>query len=298
MSGLIKLYAVGLVASLAFTSVSLGAQVTETFGTNSDGRWDSLNNRTPPQDYGWSNTDNTGTAVRPPGPDGIPGNADDGVATGAGELGGVIHRPQIPDFPSTDEPTPTFYGFNVGAITPATEGFNISGVMRSDRRDGAVFLGYFTGADSFPNRGKDVKNFIGVLINDGGAEMYTQIYNRNRSREGAQFAPIPTDGTTLPFALAYDAPPAGTTGNGTLRASFGTNSATFNIPNTIVQDIDDLTHFGFFPQVRDAGPDASFSELYFDDLTFTSDNPIPEPASLGLLSLGAVMALRRRVRRA
>ncbi len=296
MSGLIKLRALGVVAGLSLASMSYGAQVTETFTTNSDGRWDSLNNRTAPQNYGFSNTDNTGTAVNPPGPDGIPGNADDGVATGAGEFGGILARPQIEDFPSTAQPTPSFYGFNVGAIDPATEGFNVSGVIRSNRKDGAVFLGYFTGADSAPNRGKDVKNFIGVLLNDGGFEIYSQIYNTNRSREGQQFAGIPVDGTTVPFSLIYSPPPAGT-GNGTLRVAFGANSGTQNIPNDIVLAVDDLTRFGVFSQASDASPNQAFSELFLDDLTFTSDNPIPEPASLGLLGIGAVMALRRRVRR-
>jgi hypothetical protein len=285
MSSFIKLSSLGLLASLGLASSAFALQVTETFDTNSDGRWTGLNNRTSPQNYGFSATDNTGAAVNPPG----------GTATGAGEFGGVIHRPQIPAAPSTDEPTPTFYGFNVGAIDPATEGFTVSGVIRSNRRDGAVFLGYFVGADSFPDRGKNASNFIGVLLNDGGAEIFTQIYNPTGSREGGQLAtPVPTDGTPIPFSLAYS--PTGGTGNGTLSFTAGAASGTTNIPNTIAQSIADLTHFGVFPQVRDAGPSTSFSELYLDDLTFVSDNPIPEPATLGLLGLGGLLAMRRRSR--
>jgi MYXO-CTERM domain-containing protein len=276
-----------LVAGLGFTQTSFGAQVTETFTGNTDLYWDSLNNRADPQNYGWSATDNTGITPNPPG----------GTATPAGELGGDIHRPPIPAPPSTDPPTPTYYGFNVGAIDPATEGFSVSGVMRSERRDGAVFFGYFAGAGSFPDAGKNAHNFIGVLLNDGGAEVFTQIYNPGGSREGGAVpTPVPTDGTVVPFSMTYQPPPAGT-GNGSLSFTVGSNSGTTNLPNTIVQSIDDLSHFGFFPQVRDAGPSTSFSRLFFDDLTFTSDNPIPEPASLGLLGVAA-LALRRVRRRA
>jgi hypothetical protein len=267
-----------MTAGFCFASVSLGQmQVTENFNTDSDGRWQAVGNRTAPQNYGFTNTDNSGSTVKPPGPDGIPGNADDGVATGAGEFGGIIARPVLAPFPS---PNATLYGFDVGAIDPFTEGFNVSGVIRSNRKDGAFFLGYFAGATSFPDENKNAKNFVGILVNDGGNEVFTQIYNPNGSREGGQVpTPVPVDGTVVPFGMAYNPPPAGT-GNGSLRVSVGNNTATTNIPNNIVESIADLTRFGVFPQVRDQ-PDnpnsVSFSEVYFDDLTFTSKNPISVP---------------------
>src|SRR5688572_16450161 len=99
--------------------------VTENFNTNTDTYWTHPNTRTAPQNYGWSNTDNTGTAVNPPG----------GTATGAGELGGTLQRSSGPA---------NFYGFNVGTIG-INEGFEASGVIRLMSRGGSsgFFLGYF-----------------------------------------------------------------------------------------------------------------------------------------------------------
>jgi hypothetical protein len=58
-------------------------QVTEHFDDDPASRgWAGENNQTAPQNYGFSATDDTGTAVNPPG----------GTATGSGEIGGDIAR--------------------------------------------------------------------------------------------------------------------------------------------------------------------------------------------------------------
>ncbi len=283
MSSLIRLSALGLVTAVSLTRITSGAmQVTETFTANTDLYWEGVSNRTAPNNYGWSATDMTGTAVNPPGPDGIPGNADDGVATGAGEFGGMLSR---------GGPVPSFYGFDVGSIDP-TEAFNVSGVIRSNAADGAFFLGYSTGADSFPDINGDLKNFIGVLVNDG-KDVFGFLYTRNRNRTGAELPTLDlTIGAPTPFGLAYT-PPSGGVGTSSLRVSVGNASATANFENGFAGITDPLTRFGIFP----ARNGTSTAEVYFDDVTFTSDNAIPEPASLGLLGLGGLLAMRR-VRRA
>jgi hypothetical protein len=290
MQRLMKWSWVVVAASCGFVSSALGAQVTETFTANTDTYWDKLDNRTSPQNYGWSNTDNTGTAVNPPGADGIPGNADDGVATGAGEFGGIISR---------NGPHPNFYGFNVGSINPATQGFTVSGVIRSNAGTGALFLGYSQGAASYADVNGDLANFIGILLNDGkdvfGFDYTHETSPGSRHRTGQELPTLDLPiGVAVPFGMQYT-PQVGAT-LGTLRVSVGANSATATFENGFPGITDALNHFGVFPQ-RNA---LTASEIYMDDLTFTSDNPIPpipEPASLGLLGLGAVMAMRRGVRR-
>src|SRR5687768_137675 len=104
--------AAAILAAVAGISVpAFGASlVTENFSNNTNTYWDHPNTTSPPQNYGWSNTDNTGTAVNPPG----------GTASGAGELGGTLQR---------SGGTPNFYGFNVGTLS-INESFEASGVIR------------------------------------------------------------------------------------------------------------------------------------------------------------------------
>ena len=250
-------------ASAAVAAMSAPAfgsfQVTERFNSNTDGYWTNIDTRVAPQNYGWSGTDNTGNTINPPG----------GTASGAGEFGGQIYRPHLPA-------TPTYYGFDIGTINPATEGFDVSGVIRSNRKDGAFFFGYFQGAFSVPDPNKNAHNFVGFLLNDG-TEVFTQVFNPGGSREGTQLpgVTVPFDGTPVPFSMVYQPPPAGT-GNGSLSVTVNGVSGTTNLPNTIVQSIGDLTHFGLFPQVKDPGA-LSYSEVYFDDLTFSSENALPVP---------------------
>src|SRR5215212_8063614 len=104
MAGRLKVAAFAA-AALAFGGVSFGGVVTENFSTNTDGYWEHLNNTTAPQNYAWSNTDNTGTS---------------GGGSGAGELGGTITRDASPA---------NFYAFNVGSLDPDTEAFSASGKM-------------------------------------------------------------------------------------------------------------------------------------------------------------------------
>src|SRR5204862_214170 len=52
--------------------------------------------------------------------------------------------------------------------------------------------------------------------------------------------------------------------------------------------------FGFFSN----STSSNIGQAFWDDITFSSANPIPEPASLGFLSLGGGLALIRRRRRA
>jgi hypothetical protein len=77
---------------------------------------------------------------------------------------------------------------------------------------------------------------------------------------------------------------------GTLRVSVGANSATSTFENGFPAITDPLTRFGIIPQRTGSG----ISDIYLDDLTFTSDNPIPEPTTVGLLGIAGSLALLRR----
>src|SRR5262245_14671959 len=86
--------------------ISFGA----TFNFTTDPVWDELNNRSAPQNYGFSNTDHTGAAVSPPG----------GIASGAGEIGGVIRRAGSPA---------NYYAYNLGTSLSINDAFSASGVI-------------------------------------------------------------------------------------------------------------------------------------------------------------------------
>src|SRR4051794_481082 len=97
-------------AAASFSLQAFGATpptTYESFTATTDTYWDFVGNRASGQNYGWSNTDTTGTAASPLG----------GSATGPGELGGVIAR----------SGTANYYGFNIGSVNPITDSFTASG---------------------------------------------------------------------------------------------------------------------------------------------------------------------------
>jgi hypothetical protein len=250
---------------LSFATNAFGAfPVTENFNNNTDlpgSGWESLNNRVG-QDYGWSNSNNAG-----------------GAATG--ELGGSVFR-------ST---TPNFYGFNVGTISP-NEAWSFSGKLRSNAAEGALYLGYFRGASSYsgpsPAPG-DANNFMGIFLNDG-REIYTRIWSKNSNSDPRRAAALDlTLGAVNTFSMTYD-PLGGPSGFGQMNLTINGNSFAHNLDNGWKGILDEFTHFGVFP-VNTASPSPSI--IYLDDVTFSSENAVPEPASLGLLGVGVVLAMRR-----
>src|SRR5262245_57471251 len=106
-----KLLATAIVVGLSTSAFGV-VQVNENFNSDPAARgWSGVNNTSGGQNYGFSNTDNTGTAVNPPS----------GTATAAGEMGGTLTRSSGPA---------NFYGLDLGgALNSDTTDFVVNGVI-------------------------------------------------------------------------------------------------------------------------------------------------------------------------
>jgi hypothetical protein len=96
----------------------------------------------------------------------------------------------------------------------------------------------------------------------------------------------PAGPQTLPFEMNWDT--NGTT-SATLTMNLNGNVGSVTVSGGDFNDIPTMTHWGMFGR-SGAVPDNA-NVLWIDDLTFTA---VPEPASLGLLAIGGLVALRRR----
>jgi len=239
-------------------------QISEDFTTDPTPRgWSGVNNTTPPQNYGYSTGDVTGTSVNPPG----------GTASGPGEIGGSITRRSSPA---------NFYGLDLGGALSTTTPFTVTGVLNLHRDGGSgLFFGYSNGVSSYGSGG-DPSNFLGVQFDDGESPIPVAFTpGQSRTRTLAIYSPLPND-TTLPFSFTYD-------GSGAMTVVIDNRTATLNISPG---DYNPWTHFGIMAVSADGGT----SQFWVDDLSVTAVTVIPEPASLGLLALGGLSGLRRRRR--
>jgi hypothetical protein len=264
-------YVLMIVIVSASPSLAAIAMVTENFNTNTDtngSRWEFLNNRVSPQNYGFSNTNVTGNTLNPP---------VSGTATGAGELGGTITRAASP---------PTFYGYNVGAVE-LTQDFEARGVIRYVTGSGGFNLGYFRGASSYGSSG-NAANFVGVFFDDA-RNSFTTIYDSSGNRDRQDTPYDLATNTTHAFRIEYRT-------NG-----FNPDTLRWTLDgNLFVQAVgvnppamQPFTHFGILPTSA-AGSSAT---VWLDDLTFTTN--IPEPGWCVALSTTGLLGLsgRRRTRR-
>ena len=238
--------------------------VTENFSNNTNGYWQHPNSTTAPQNYQWVNTDNTGTAVAPPV----------GTASGAGEMGGVFTRVNRPSLGGL----PNFYGFNIGTLS-ITEQFEASGVIRVTQAGGGsgINIGFFNGIDSFsaeeesfgdPEKADHHSNFMGINFDDG-LDAWVNIFDFDGSRDRSDIPQNLTVGQTIPFSMEWTPPPAGTSEKGVFTVSI--NNGPDHVQNyTGDLEFVDFTHFGVFSGIVAGGQ----STAYFDDLTFTSENPL------------------------
>ena len=254
MVGRLKMLAFAIVVGASATA--FGATVTENFDNNTDGTWEHLNNEVPPQNYGWRAADGTINA------------------SGSNALGGTISRTA----------TPTFYGFNIGEHDPRTEALHAEGTLYVQQRDGGSGwnFGFFSGASSFGTGGDARNAFIWGLSDGEDAQLF--VYSPTGGRDRSGFETIDLSGA-VPFTLDWD-PTAGSKGVLTGTINGVTHTAGFGGDHTG----EAFTHFGILGVSAAGG--ASIG--YLDNVTFTSKNPIPEPASLGLLAMGALATLRRR----
>jgi hypothetical protein len=215
---------------------------------SADPGWIGVNNFTGPQSFGWSNTDNTGTTVNPPG----------GIASGAGEMGGSIARDSVQ----------AYYAFNTGTIT-ANDALGATGVYRFVGGSGGINFGWFRAATSTGDGG-DTRNFIGFLLDDGVNLYVATSDNFSRNRDDARAA-VPTlqAGVTYPFSMTYD--PNGNGGNGSFTVAFGSNSYTRNMSPGEKANMLSLDRFGLFP----VSVPGSTVTAFFDDLSFTINSVVP-----------------------
>lgn len=239
---------------------AFAATAFENFDTNSDSRWEHLNNETAPQNYGWRAADN-------------PANQ-----SGSAALGGSFARVASPA---------NFYGFNIGAHNPSTEGLTASGEVYIQGRDGGAGynIGFFSGASSYGSGG-DGRNAMVIGLADGQhaqAFLYDPTGGRDRSGVETTLA----TGAAYSFSMTWTPPPSGASEKGFFTTTVNGVTQTVSFSGNPFESI---THFGVFTVSANGGTAMGF----IDNVTFTSKNPIPEPASMGLLGLVGLAALRRR----
>jgi hypothetical protein len=279
MAGHTKFAMFALVMGMSATAFGT-VTVTETFDTDPSSRgWSGVGNETAPNNYGYSPTDNTGSSVNP----------TIGTATGAGEIGGSINR----------GPNST-YGVDLGGpVDFATTDMDVQGVLRLDSRGSSttLSLGWGQGISTVIGDGTDNSGaFLGMRWDDGynGAGAM-QARGNNFGIEGADGPSLPdpnaADGPqTIPFDMNWVA------STRTLTMDLNGSKGTMVINEGDMGDLPALDHWQMFGR-SGATPDNA-NVLWLDDLRYTAvSTPAPEPASLGLLAIGAVAGLGRRRRR-
>jgi hypothetical protein len=233
-----------------------GITVLETFDTDPAARgWAGVDNLTPPQAYGFSTGDVTGTAVNPPG----------GMATGGGEMGGLFHRQHPTALGGMD----SFYGVALGGeLDISTDAFAVSGVMyvESHANASGVYFGYSRGVESYTDgfEAGDAKNFIGVQLDDMGEDVIGIVWSQGGGRDRDLAVPDIPAGMTVPFSMDYN--PNGNGGNGALAFNINGVAYTFNLPGGVKNDVQALTHFGIMP----VSADGESAVMWLDDLRYTA----------------------------
>jgi len=216
--------------------------------------WIENGSRTAPQNFGFSNTNNAG---------GSPG-----------EAGGTINRAPL-----------AYYHTDVGVIDPSTTPLTMSGLINLDGNNTNEYLGWHNVGLGAP-RGLG-GTLLGFRVDEGAIIGFP-------NTDVTDPRPFPPEFPTS-FEVTYD--PTGGSGDNVGGASirFVVNKTgepsfdqTFQISAAARDALPDLTHFGLVTLGESSGEGMDF----YDNLSYTS--AIPEPASLGLLGLGSLLAVRRR----
>jgi hypothetical protein len=266
LSGLKVLWVAFAFAILANSSAFGVPTVYENFTNDTDAYWDGSGNRSNPgaNDYGWSDSDNTGNVVTAPS----------GNVSAAGEAGGFMQRGNT-----------SYYGFDTGDINPETDTFHADGVYRYVSGSGNMFFGFFNAASHMT--GGDTRNFIGIQMDDGRAALYHGSTGVSQHREHNGPVDVASSGATIKWSIDWD-PVNGAD------MTIGSDSA--HVDSEFGGEAHAmLNRFGFFS----GDTSDTVGQVYWDDITFSSNNPVPEPATLVLLSVGLLsmgtLGLRRRL---
>jgi hypothetical protein len=170
--------------------------------------------------------------------------------------------------PITRSATPAYYGFDTGTLTKQMP-LSAQGVYHYAVGNGGFFFGWFNNTTT--QQSSHARNFVGLLMDDG-KNAYVVVANATtQDRERALNIPTIAAGTTLPFSLTYN--PNAHGGVGTMSATMGQESWTIDLDEGIKSGLP-LNRFGMFQVIAAT----STLNAYFDDLTFTSMNAVPELA--------------------
>jgi hypothetical protein len=246
---------VALLAALALPGVAGAADFFEDFTTNSDGRWIGNGNRSNPQpgglgnNYGWSDSDNTGTSPNPPSGQ---------TATGTGEFGGSIQRGNFSD-----------YGYNIGTLLP-DQPFHADGVYTWVGGSGNWFVGFYNQAFHM-TAGGDPRNFVGIQMDDSRAALYHNARSDHNDRTHNGPAQVVSEDVPVTWSIDYNGAGQTTFTIGSdVNIVLNSGSGYFTGgggPPTV------FNRFGFFP----GSTSDSAGQVAFDDITFTLGTIITTP---------------------
>jgi hypothetical protein len=203
-----------------------------------DPGWDGVNNRTSPQNFGYSLTNHTG------GGDSF-------------EAGGTIVREDNPK---------AYYGANIGTLD-LTHPLKMTGALNPHTPGGGtIFIGFFNNT----NFGYPQNNTLGLYLD--GQNTFTNAYIRavNSAGTDERVGPVTTfsTNTDLKYDLRYN--PSGGSGNGqlTLIINGGTPFVT-NLPSGFKTSGASFNRFG----IHNVGVDGGPFDAFIDDVTYTSSVP-------------------------
>lgn len=261
------------VAALA-PAISFGATVTETFDTP-PANWVGSGNTADGNNFGFSNTDNTGGA------------------SPAGEAGGTFARSvALHYYADTD----------LGGTLSLADPLELSGefdILANRGFDGAFGVGFFNTATPNPVDTPDgnpatleIPNFIGLVFAEPSGSPDFRGLGQVRLADGTtrntNIVASPTNADRT-FSLSYD--PA----TGTLSGDIGGAPVSVTLTGGELATGATFDAFGLYAGVGTNAQPSLQADAFFDNLTYTV---VPEPAALSLLALGGVGLLARRGRRA
>jgi hypothetical protein len=243
------------------TGVVEAAQVNQNFDSE-PADWVGFNNKTGLNNFGWSNTDNVGL--------------------GAGEAGGALAR---------DGGTPDFgyYATAIGSLDPSTDALSFSGTLSFEAPQLDYFMiGFFNAADGvnveyYPN------TFMGFYSDDRFARA---MHFAGGSGAGAPpFLGSPSQfaiATSHAFELSYD--PNGSGGVGRITGQLGGQAFAVDLPAGKKDLFNNFTHFGITTRNNhgNGAVTGRATPTFVDNLSYTSNRVIPEPASV-TMALAAVL---------
>ena len=251
------------VLAIGFTSVASAVTVTQNFDT-APANWIGVNNTSSGNNFGWSNTNNAGGT--------------------AGEAGGLFDRNGLFAY---------YADTSLGGDFNGTMDFAFSGriEIQNINANSTVRVGYFdTSAGTNPT-------FLGISISEpsgGSGGTGFRVFAGGRRDVGTEQgggilfntgSPPPriVDGREYLFSVTKTGTALSVVFTDTTDSSTSTSSVTLSGTYT------GMDAFGIMQPVESDA--AAQLRVFIDNLEYTV---VPEPASLGLLSLGGLLALRRR----